>query len=355
MSIRVNRGEFLQRLEAVVPGLSVKGILEQSASFVFREGMVITFNGEVACRAKSGLPDDFTGAVVAKPLLSMLHELPEDVLDISPTTDKFWVYGVGKRTAIRMDTKILLPISKVEKPEGWKKLPEDFGEAVAIVQECAGKDESKTAMTCLHIHPKWIEACDNYQLTRYRMKMPLDKPILVKRDSVKHVSALDMTKFCETKAWIHFRNPTGLVLSCLRYVNDFPDMAALLKDDDGRPTKLPPRLSDTAKRAAILSSEIKDENELLITLKHGQMFVRGVGTSGFHEECPKLPYDGPEMTFQISPKLLIEITKRHTECTVSPMRMMVNGGRWKYVTSLSRPKPKGNKAKKEEPQPEDEE
>lgn len=40
------------------------------------------------------------------------------------------------------------------------------------------------------------------------------------------------------------------------------------------------------------------------------------------------------MKFRIAPKLLIELTKRHNECEISRDRLLVNGGKFRYVTCL---------------------
>lgn len=356
--VRIKRAEFLQRLEAVQPGLSVKDVLEQSGSFVFKGGYVITFNGEIAARTKSGLPKELEFSVVAKPLLSILNKVPDNFVEVEPSGKKFVMKG-GKdgqrrRTTIRMSPQVLLPISKIEKPEVWKALPPNFAEAVAIVQECASKKKSKTAMECVHITERFIEACDNYQLTRYKIRTPVDAPILIKRDSIKHIVSLDMDKFSETKSWVHFRNRVGLTLSFLRYSQKFPDLSQLLLPDGGEPAKLPKGLGEAVTRCEVFSSEDKDNNEVIVSLSDQELKVEGVGASGKEEEIfDNFAYEGRPMIFQISPTLLVEITKRHNECAVSPRKMLVNGGKWTYATSLSKASNKKEPEDVPQPEPED--
>lgn len=335
MSNRYNRNELLQTLETVQPGLSPRDIVEQSSCFVLSGGYVMTYNDEIACRLKGPFPKDIKGAVQAAPLLSLLRKMKEDELEVEVQPDEFIIVGKKRRGGIRMDAEVTLPIDKVEKPGDWKPLPEEFTDAVDMVQQCAGKDESQFVMTCVHFHPKWLESCDNFQLTRYKIKTGIEKSFLVRRDSVKHVTSLDMTEFSETEAWVHFRNPAGLTLSCRRWVEEYPDLNPILKFT-GSPATLPKGLGDAADKAEIFSSENADNNQVQVELRPGKLRIKGVGVSGWYSEVKKLKYDGDPLEFQIAPKLLIDITNRHNDCEISPERLKVDGGKWTYVTCLSK-------------------
>jgi DNA polymerase III sliding clamp (beta) subunit (PCNA family) len=333
---RVNRADFLQQLETVQPGISPRGLIQQSDSFVFQGGYVITYNDEVSCRAKSPLPKDLVGAVNERPLMAILGKLAEDEIDVEVSDGELVITGKKRRAGIRMDATIELPIDKLETPEDWKPLHEDFTDALNIVQECAGTDASHFALTCVHLHPKFVEACDNYQLTRYKIKTGVAEPTLVKRDSIKHVVSLDMTELSETPNWIHFRNQTGLILSCRRYMESYPDISKMLQVGEGHPATLPKGLAEAAERAQIFSAENGEDDEVFVELVPGKLRIKGQGTSGWYQEVKRLAYDGDSMSFFVSPKLLIELTKRHNECTVSSDRLMVNGGKFTYVTVLGR-------------------
>ena len=67
-------------------GLSSKDNMEQSSCFVFRNGQVITYNGEICCTSPltnaEGVPFDCYGAVPAKTLLQTLRKSPDDEIEI---------------------------------------------------------------------------------------------------------------------------------------------------------------------------------------------------------------------------------------------------------------------------------
>lgn len=237
-----------------------------------------------------------------------------------------------------MERDVLLPIESVDLPKKWKPLHEDFTDAVGIVQECASKDQSAFTFTCIHIHPNFMEACDNLQITRYKLDTGVEKPFLVRRDSLKHVPSFDFTEFGETDTWIHFRSASGLIMSCRRFMEKFEDLGSFLKDK-GTPTVLPKALSEAAKRCQVFSSENSDSDLVLIELRSGRLKVKGEGASGFHMELKRLKYEGPPMKFRISPNLLVELLKRHTDCEISKKhRLIVNGGKFTYCACLEKAK-----------------
>lgn len=160
---KINRQRLLQALEATMPGLAVgKSKFDQSTCFCFLDGKVLTYNDEISCRAKSKLPDSIEGAVDSKPLLAVIRKMKEKEIDIEQKDSLLYITGESRRKVkLRMEPEIDLPIEKVERPEkkDWKTLSEHFSEAINIVSPCAGKNEAEFAFTCIHMHPKFIEAC----------------------------------------------------------------------------------------------------------------------------------------------------------------------------------------------------
>ena len=276
--MKVSREVLLNKLETVQPGISPKEIIDQSGCFVFKDGEVMTYNDEVSCRQKVDLKIE--GAVTAAPLLAILRKLTEDVVDIHVLKYgcELRIKGKKKQASIRMEAEIRLEIDVVERHKKWKKLHEDFAEAIHIVGQCVGTDESKPTTTCIHIHPEWVEASDNYQVSQFKMKTGVKTSCLVKQTSLKHIVSLGMTKFSETESWFHFKNPNGLIVSCRRYVEEFGDTAAILAVK-GTPTVLPKGLAEAVDKAASFSSE-PDENQVLIELRPGKLRLRAVVTLG---------------------------------------------------------------------------
>lgn len=335
--MKINRQEFLQCLQAVSPGLAAtRETVEQSASFVFHKNKIFTYNTELACWMKS--PLKITGAVASAPLLAILDKLAEEDIDVDVAEGELMVKGHGRRAGIRMEAEVSLPIQEVEVPQDWYELHADFGEAINVAVQCTTKDESQGfRLTCVHITPKWVEACDNYQIVRYPMATGIETNTLVKREAIKHISGLGMTAFAETKTWLHFRNPQGLVLSCRRYMEDeFPDVTKNITMT-GAVVNLPGGLAEAVDKALVFSADNPENDNIMIDLRANRLRVSSRGPKGRYEEIKKVAYDGPDLSFLIAPSILTEITKRHSECQVAADRLKVDGGKYVYVTALGNP------------------
>ncbi len=329
--MRVSREDFLRQLEMASAGLSQKDIIEQSSCFVFRsDGEVITFNDEVACVGKTCVKK-VEGAVAGHPLLAVLHKMQDKQIDVAIEDGELILKGKRKRAGIRMEETVLLPVEGIEKPEKWKKLPEDFTEAIGIVKGCASNDESNFRLTCIHIHPEWIEACDDFQICRYPIETGIKESTLVRQTALKNVVGLDMTEFSETESWIHFLNTTGTVLSCRRYLEVYPDITEVI-NKRGIKTVLPGGLAEAVNIAEIFSAENADANWVKVELRSDRMKLEGRGPSGWYAEQQKVKYAGKPMSFTSIPKLLIEISKRVNECEISEGRLRVDCGKFIYLT-----------------------
>lgn len=332
--MKVNREQLLSELEPILPGLSPREVIEQSSCFVFKDGTAVTFNDEIACSHKTCL-DDVTGAVRAEPLMGVLRRMKEEVVDINQKNGELIVKGTRKESGVGMEKKILLPIESLERPKEWKKIPEGFSEAIDLAQQCAGKDETQFVTTCIHIHPKWVEATDNWQLIRCPIEMNLKGPCLVRHQSIKNVVSMGFTRFAETEAWLHFKNKEGLMMSCRRHLDDYIDMTPFLKVKGGEKMTLPKGLADSVETAEIFTSENQDNNLVSIELRKGKMRVRGTGLSGWYKEMKQLDYSGPSLRFLISPKLLAEISQKYNDCVVTKNRLKVDGGNFSYIACLT--------------------
>lgn len=335
--MRINREEFLKQLESVVPGLPTKKTSIETPCFVFKDEIVSAFNGEIACSQKSLL--DIEGAAPAMPFISILHKLKEKELEIklNDRGTQVLIKTKSELSGINMEQDILSSIEAIDKPEEWKKLPDNFADAISIVQPCAGSNDSLFVTTCVHITSKWVEACDMHHAARFRIKTDVVKPILISKESLKHVILLDMVEFSETKHWIHFKSSDGLVFSCRYEIEDYPsdDITEVLKVG-GNPLTLPKGLKETVEKAEVFSSENIEGSDVIVNIKKGKFKIAGIGTSGFYTKVKKSKYDGISLQFTIPPKLLIKLVQDYNECEISKNRLRVKGAKFVYVTVLGK-------------------
>jgi DNA polymerase III sliding clamp (beta) subunit (PCNA family) len=233
-----------------------------------------------------------------------------------------------------MDKDIVLPIKEVEQPKTWKKLPDNFITALTMVRGCASTDESKFHLTCVHLNPDYIEACDNYQLAHFKMKLPVSKAVCVRSDALQYVVQSDMKAVSQGRTWIHFRNAEGLTISCRQYKEKYPDLSFMQKIK-GQKCLLPKVLALSMDRSNVYSSQNPD-NYVTIQLQKNTIIAEAVGLHGRLKEQHRVKYNGPEIKFRIPPDLFVEVIKRSVKCIVSKTHIKIVKGSLVFATTLGK-------------------
>lgn len=328
----VNREEFLLRLQSVQPGLSQREILEQSTCIIFLPGKIMTYNDEISCSLASKLKIE--GAIRAMPLITILQKLKEEEVDLEEADGELIIHGKRKRAGIAIEKEIHLKVDAVEEPGKWRSLPQDFLEAIDIIQQCAGTDESQFSLTCIHVHPEWVEACDNFQAARFPLTTKFEESILVRRGALKHIVGLGMTEFSITDSWVHFRNDSGLVVSCRKYAEEYPKIDEIFKGE-GEKMTLPKGLVEAADKALVFAAD-NDNKHVKISIRPGKLRLHGEGSYGWYNELCKIRYKGQPISFLISPKILQEIATKYSDCEVTENRLKVVGDKFIFVTCLGK-------------------
>lgn len=329
--IQIERKELLSQLDIISPGLAPRDIVEQSSCVVFKDGYVMTFNDEMACRMKTDLK--LEGAIQASTLIESLRKMTEEVIEVEIRDTEIVVHGKRRKIGIAREASILLPIESVDTPDEWFDLPEQFCDAVDMVLPCCGKDEQKFNLTCIHLFPKGIDASDNYQYGYYKMKMPLSDDALIRSTTMKHVIPMGVTEIALTQSWVHFRNSRGLVMSCRRWQDEWQDYSAFLSQE-GSPAKFPKALAKAAELAGGISNQNADNNQVTVTLRQGKLKLRAEGVGCWSEEFKKVDYDGPDVAFNIDPGLLQKICNEHNNLEINGRVIIVRSNKYRYVAAL---------------------
>jgi DNA polymerase III sliding clamp (beta) subunit (PCNA family) len=345
----IKREKFLNGLEYTSPGLSTRGVVDQMNCFVFKNGYIWTYNDEVATRCKCPIKD-LEGAIRADKLKEILHKVKDEKLDVSIRKSNLEFVGKSRKFKIKMEEEISLPVEDLDYPKkkGWKNLPADFSDAIKFVQGCASRDDSKSDLTCIHLHPEYVEAFDNYQLARYKMALPLKHEVCVKQVALRHIAEMTMTEFFETDNWIHFRDARKQIFSCRVYLTEYFDLTPIIKDAAGKKVKLPSGLVNDSEEAGVFSTDSQNpqENYVQVTLKDRMVYIESEGQYGEYIAWKKINYKGDKFQFRILPKILADLVRRHSKCEISKKYIRVKTGCRTFVSALTLPKKKKKGKKK---------
>lgn len=331
--IRANRQLLLAALESVSAGLASKEMVQQGSCFVFSKGRIHTFNDEVSASIKS--PIQLEGAIAAKPLVDLLSKLVEDEIGMEKADGEIRIFGKSKKAGVRMENDVLLPIESVDIPTAWGVVPEGFAEAVSIVKSCASSEASQFVLTCIHIHPEYLEACDRFQISRYPVKTGVES--LVRAQSLSHMISMGAQEMCLTDSWVHFRNPSDLILSFRRYLEDYQSLDGFLSQDETEPIVLPGGLEDVVNKTSIFSRDNSRGDMVLVDLQDNSIIFEGSGATGWYKEKKAVAYSGPPVRFLIAPKLLLEVASKSNECRVGTGKLCITTQKFRYVTCTTVP------------------
>lgn len=331
--MKISREKLLEKLESITAGIAKREIVEQSGCFVFTKTRALSFNDEVACSIKTPLKG-IEGAIKAEPLLAILRKLGEKEVDVSSNGQELLVRGNRRRTKIKCEQEVQLQWDIVDMPKTWSEMPEEFAEAVSLVRSCASRDESQFSLTCIHVHPDYLEACDNWQAARYRINTGIESDYLVRASSLAHIAQMPLTHIGHTEEWLHFRNDEGLVLSCRRWIEEeYKPLDRIINLKGKKKVELPKRLAESVDKCTIFSSE-EEKGGLLVDLRPGEARLIGEGPSGSHEERPKIDYKGEPLKFLIDPKLFLALLSRSSDAKLASSALVVDAEALRYVVFM---------------------
>lgn len=349
--VQVNRVELLQALESAAPALTPKDVVEQSSCFVFRRGFVTTFDDETLIRAKTPLPDDLKCAAHGRKLLEGLAKLPDDAVSVWYADGYFSVAGKRDEVHVRADPNVLLPTDKVDKPgSDWKELPGTFADALMLVAESCGKDESSFITTCVHVAPKYVEATDGFCYGRFRVKSGLSDG-LVLAGAARAVAASAPSECCETAQWFHFRNARGVRVSVQAHRDEYPtEKTTAFLQIRGDPVPMPRGIVEAMSRLEDFSKEIADHNEVTVSIANRRMKIVGEGETGKAIHLAGKCDYREDVEFTVGPATLARMVKDYSEVEIAHEdtadgrvpRLVVSSGRYFFLAATGKPGKNGS-------------
>jgi DNA polymerase III sliding clamp (beta) subunit (PCNA family) len=305
--MKVNKKQLQDALEIVKPGLASKELIDQSTSFAFVGGKVVTYNDEISIsHPVEGL--DLNGAIPAEQLYKFLGKVKGDDLEFNIEGNEI-ILTTGKATAgLTLQSEIKLPLDEEVSEIGkWYPLPENFINNIKFVMTACSRDMSQPVLTCVHVNKNgYVEASDGYRIAKHNLtaKMPVGT-FLIPSSSVVDMVKLNPTRIAEGKGWIHFRTRNSTVISCRTFNKDtFPKTFDLL-NVEGVELELPKEVEEVLSKAMVFAKRDHVLDEIItINIDPGTLLVSADSDSGWFREEIECSYDGDPIEFMITPYLL---------------------------------------------------
>jgi len=335
--MKVNRTKLLETLHRVRPGLAAKEIIEQSTSFIFKDGQVITYNDEIAVHAPLTEKFEIEGAVPAKELISILSRWKGDEVEIEATENELLLKCGKGKAGIKLSNEISLPVDEIKIPKKWNPLPGDFQQAIKSCILSAARDMTYPILTTLHITEQCVESTDNNRITRWAWdKTYKISPFLLPVESAASLCRFGAIKFQHEDGRAQFIDERGVVFSCRTAEGDYPDLSEAIDIDAIGELHFPTNIQEILDRAGVFVSGMvdSDRNVSILIDEKGLMKIEGKSDYGWYEESVRVKWNGSKTGFSIHPDHLLQILQTVKSAEIGNDRILFSAERFQHIVAL---------------------
>ena len=349
--MKINKLELQNALAIVKPGLASQDVLEQTTSFAFMGGRVVTYNDELSI--SHPIKDlDFDGVVKADELYGLLSRLKKEEIDLTIDDQEMSIKCGRVKAGLAIEREIILPIKEeIGTLSKWRKIPnpQDFYKHLSFTLKACSHDMSQIKMTCVSILSNGrMVGSDGFRLAQciaeegYGFEKDVDSFLLPASLAVE-VLKIDPVEIKVKGAWIHFRNEADTIIST-RMVNDtyVPDGAIEEVLQMGKKTAIefPKTIDAVLDRVGQFAKRDFTFDEIVYAnIKKGKITLRAdaAQTKSWIEETAKMETDA-EIKFALTPSLFQDILKETRICNLAKdltkAKFISKKSNWEYVIML---------------------
>lgn len=334
--MNIKRTELLKALETVRPGLARNALIPQAMTFAFIDGAVVTYNDEISICTPLADGIALEGAINADELYKLVKKLKEDEVTITQSKKGITIAAGRTTVGMHVQREVNLPLDEIDTSEEWYELNKDFITLADFTRKACATDSTRPLLTTVNFTVNGcIEASDALRLIRAEtgMLLPVEQ-FLIPDTSVAEMVKITPTEIARGRGWVHWRNPSGTILSCRVFADEYMDVSPYL-EVEGVEITLPKTLRDTLDVAGVFAHRDRvDDEEVTITIANNRIKVYASGESGWIEEEANIRYNEEQIQFRIVPYILYDILKETQTCIVSEKRLKFSGAGWVYITAL---------------------
>lgn len=332
--MKIDKNDLKLALEIVKPGLASKEMIEQTTSFAFMNGYVITYNDEISIRHPTPYIE-FEGAIQAEELYKLISKIKSDEMEIDISDTEILIKAGRTKAGLALQQEIKLPLDEITEATEWKKLPKNFIEGLKFVSPSCSNDMSTAILTCVNITKKNCQASDKFQIAEFEFSKPTKLECLLPASSAQVVIGLMPNMYCLSGGWVHFKTEAETILSCRVLEDKFPDVTKFF-DFEGSTIEFPKTISNILDRASIFSKRQTVMDEMVtIFLNKNKIKIKAVSETGsWIEEPAKIRYKGEEMKFDVTPSLLTGILNQSNVCSKSDTFIKFENEGWRFLAIL---------------------
>lgn len=292
--MKVQKTEFLKALKACQPGVSKgKTRLKGSDEFTFKSGYLYSFNDEIAVSVPISYPE-LEGSIKADEAIKLFTKIHAPEIDIK-IRDGYWRVAAGSTTVklnlYKEDCMEYIESLGID-DKAMAIIPKNFQEALQI----CNLPKNRTTLEGVAIYGNTAYGSDFARMCFYDIGIEMPR-FWLSSYVCKQLQSLDeITHYCITQKWAHFKLSTGAYFSarltpCTVY--PFEDMqniriAFAKLGTSSEYNIFPEDVNGAAERVATLCETYDSSPVIDVTFTQDKLVLRGKSTAGVIEE--RLPF-----------------------------------------------------------------
>lgn len=330
----MKKAELLLALEIVKPGLAGKEVIEQSTSFAFMEGRVVTYNDEISI-SHPVADMEITGAIQASELYLILKKIKQEEIEIEITDSEIQLTAGRVKVGLTLQQEIKLPLEEIGTITKWKTLPEGFLQAMRMAMYSCSANNSEPILTCVHVNQEgFVEGSDGFRVMRTTLAKKFPVPtFLIPAPVVNTLIKLNPVKVSAGDGWVHFKTETETVMSCRVFEESFPNTTELL-NVEGLEFTFPRTINEILDRASVFSKSEGGsvQEDVTVILEKNRIKISSQSDTGWFSEEANIKYGEDRLEFNIVPSLLKNILASVLTCSFNGRILKFVGEGWEFIT-----------------------
>jgi DNA polymerase III sliding clamp (beta) subunit (PCNA family) len=325
--MKVNRKEFLQLLNRLLPGVSVRDLIPQTQCFIFNKGEAFTFNDCVCIKIKTAL--QLNCAIQAKELYLLISKIEDEEIEIEQKGNTLVIAtDTGQGTISIQD--IAISISHIPDPLHskikWIPISEDewnqIYQGLSVCVHTVSSDYARAKLTCVHFKKNKIESSDGNNVTLFEVDSAPSESFMIPEGAVRALLQFDSfdqygvvhKKDSPLKYVFFMDTDSGMVLSFTTYdelyLNFEKQGIYKLCELKGEHIQFRIRsMLSAVERARIFTKDMEFEEKIHISMDSNCITIQGQGEKGKWKEKMRSRHKGKEVSFQIPPSTLLYLLK----------------------------------------------
>jgi hypothetical protein len=346
--MQIQRLELLDALKAVKAAVPTRDTPETNNRIEFRGNYVMGISAEIVITyplSFSVSDEDIT--VLYEELVTLLANSNSEEIDISVKKDKLIVVDADVRVsfvlsprAVNDDVDHLATLAKAVR-KNCCGIEEELLTAIDVCMQSTGKEKTESALSCVHVHGSFVDASDDYQISRCKLSTPFEGDTLIPAKMCRVVLDFEPESYHLEKAWSIFtKTIEGLkdrAYLFIRAVDYHVEDVEPLLQVKGHKCVFPPTLAQKINQIGILSAgDFALEKNILVKILSGMIQI---STESFYGKAianvssKEIEWNGDPTAFYTNPYLLSRIASTAKSMIISKTcdRILVKDGNFTHV------------------------